>query len=287
MDVGGLSLSSDALTIEILGQTENYPSENLNTLLADLLNAGVPQETAEDFVAVVQEAMGTIDAIETLALRIYNTFNTADFSAMENLVNVDLTSGMATSLDNGTPVNIGEIVHVTGTGYADKIKGNASDNIIHGGGGDDWISGSSGADELFGGGADDFIFFDAEDTAVYGGSGRDVAVALGQTGVTVNMAAQDLEVVIGGDGADVISFKAAGPEVHDQRVTDVLRIEELTSPTCALPVRATPGTRSRSHPGPEMRWHKPDLGSHRCLEIRNHPTSRSVHRGSGPQLLAA
>jgi Ca2+-binding RTX toxin-like protein len=112
---------------------------------------------------------------------------------------------MATSVENGTPVNIGEIVHVTAMGYADKIKGNASDNIIHGGGGDDWISGGTGADALFGGGADDFIFFDAEDTGVNGGAGRDVAVAVGQTGVAVNMAAQDLEVVIGSDGADVIT----------------------------------------------------------------------------------
>jgi hypothetical protein len=203
VDVGGLSLTSDALSIDILGNRRSYSGENLSALLTDLLVAGVPQETAENFVATVDAAMGTIAAIETEALRIYNTINTMDLSTMENLVNIDLASGMATSLENGTPVNIGEIAHVTGTGYDDKIKGNASDNIIHGGGGADWISGGSGADALFGGGADDFIFFDAEDGAnVYGGDGRDVAVALGQAGVTVNMAAQELECVIGGDGAD-------------------------------------------------------------------------------------
>lgn len=206
VNVGGLSLTSDALSIEILGTTRNYTTESLGVLLTDLLDAGVPQETAENFVATVDAAMGAIAAIEIEALRIYNTINAMDLSTMDDLVSVDLTSSMATASANGTPVNIGEIVHVTATGYADKIKGNASDNIIHGGGGDDWISGGTGADALFGGGADDFIFFDAEDTEVNGGSGRDVAVAVGQTGVAVNMAAQELEVVIGSDGADVISL---------------------------------------------------------------------------------
>lgn len=88
---------------------------------------------------------------------------------------------------------------VEGSGHNDVISGNDQSNAIKGG---------YGSDSLFGGGADDFIFFDAEDSHVYGGTGRDVAVALGDTGVTVDMAAQGLECVIGCAGADTFILQA-------------------------------------------------------------------------------
>ncbi len=86
------------------------------------------------------------------------------------------------------------------------VLGNEGMDEIHGDDGENVLFGASGADSLFGGGADDFIFFDfADGSNVYGGSGRDVAVAIGQDGVTVDMAAQGLECVIGCDGADMIT----------------------------------------------------------------------------------
>lgn len=78
----------------------------------------------------------------------------------------------------------------------------------------EYLVGNSGADHLFGGGGDDFIFFDfADGMNVNGGTGRDVAVALGDIGVTVNMAAQDLECVIGCDKDDTIWVTAADQPV--------------------------------------------------------------------------
>ncbi len=74
----------------------------------------------------------------------------------------------------------------------------------------DVLRGNEEANELLGLGGDDFIFFDFADGAnVNGGAGRDVALALGQDGVTVDMAAQGLECVIGCDGADTITVGEA------------------------------------------------------------------------------
>lgn len=90
----------------------------------------------------------------------------------------------------------------------------AGDDSISGTGKDDVIFGGSGTDSLFGGGGDDFIFFDfADGMNVNGGTGRDVAVALGDTGVTVDMAAQGLECVIGCDKDDTIWVTAADQPV--------------------------------------------------------------------------
>ncbi len=92
------------------------------------------------------------------------------------------------------------MIYVAGAGD-DSISGTEKDDVLFGG---------SGIDHLFGGGADDFIFLDADDSDVYGGTGRDVAVALGDTGVTVDMAAQGLECVIGCAGDDL--FRVAGTD---------------------------------------------------------------------------
>jgi hypothetical protein len=214
VDVGGLSLNSYSLQLKILDATRNYSRENLDALLTDLLDAGVPQETAEDFVAVVDEAMASIESIEAKAFEIYDSIDSVDFSAMENLVSVDLTSAMATASETGTPVNIGAIINVIGSTHDDRLAGNAGSNVLEGGEGSDWINGRSGADQLFGGGGDDFIFFDFADGAnVNGGSGRDVAVAVGDQGVTVNMATQGLECVIGCDKADMIYVTEDGQPV--------------------------------------------------------------------------
>ncbi|HHW77825.1 MAG TPA: hypothetical protein GX399_12490, partial [Xanthomonadaceae bacterium] len=90
------------------------------------------------------------------------------------------------------------------------VIGTSQGDIIQGSTGNDRINGHLGADSLFGGGGDDFIFFDfADGMNVNGGTGRDVAVALGDIGVTVDMAAQGLECVIGCDGDDTIVVSGA------------------------------------------------------------------------------
>lgn len=119
------------------------------------------------------------------------------------------TAGATVDLENGT-VRLTGSQDVLSVHDFENIVGTAQNDILTGDDNANGINGHLGADELFGGGADDFIFFDADDTEVYGGAGRDVAVALGTDGVTVNMAAQGLECVIGGDGADVITVGGQG-----------------------------------------------------------------------------
>lgn len=110
---------------------------------------------------------------------------------------LDLPNPLREHTDNG-------LIYVAGAGH-DTVTGTGADDVLFGNG---------GADALFGGGADDFIFFDfADGSNVYGGAGRDVAVALGQDGVTVDMAEQGLECVIGCDGADTILVTEADQPV--------------------------------------------------------------------------
>jgi hypothetical protein len=120
--------------------------------------------------------------------------DTLDASDLGSAFSLDLTTGAFTV--GGASLQLLNFENTIGSSGADTITGSDEANIVLGG---------SGVDQLFGGGADDFIFFDAEDTAVNGGAGRDVAVALGDASVTVDMAAQGLECVIGCDGADTIT----------------------------------------------------------------------------------
>jgi Ca2+-binding RTX toxin-like protein len=115
---------------------------------------------------------------------------------------------------------------LTLAGFEDAVGGAGNDTIT---GSDqaNFLAGGLGADELFGGGADDFIFFDNLDTAVNGGAGRDVGWALTLAdggGVTVDMTAQELEVLIGSLGNDTVTLSggqmAAGGEGNDTFVID-------------------------------------------------------------------
>jgi Ca2+-binding RTX toxin-like protein len=87
-------------------------------------------------------------------------------------------------------------------GGNDSIVAGDGDDVVDGGLGNDFIAGDSGVDSLSGGGGDDFLFFDAADAVVNGGAGRDVGFVTGDAGVTANLAAIDLECVIGGGGSD-------------------------------------------------------------------------------------
>ena len=139
----------------------------------------------------------------------------------------DVVQGVALNLQVGTLV-IGE-VQVEVAGF-ERIEGSSHNDVIIGNDGANILYGADGADSLFGGGADDFIFFDFADGGnVYGGAGRDVAVALGDDGVTVDMAAQGLECVIGCDGDDTITVSnendpvfAAGGGGSDHFILDNL-----------------------------------------------------------------
>lgn len=171
-----------------------------------------------DFAIAVEEIIGTAhddrvsfygsaddfffaDDVDTILQGGGNTAlgDLLDFSAMSGVqggLNIIWNSSGAINFNMGSWAAAG-----VAEGF-EAVIGSTGDDYVVGGDGADPISGHFGADSLFGGDGDDFIFFDAEDTVVNGGAGRDVAVALGNTGVTVNMLEQELEVCIGGGGAD-------------------------------------------------------------------------------------
>ena len=90
--------------------------------------------------------------------------------------------------------------------------GEAGADTLTGGAGDDLLSGGAGADTLRGGDGDDTLFVDADDFAtgaVDGGAGRDIAFVEGDTGVTVDLAAHNLEMLFGSEGDDTLSTSGA------------------------------------------------------------------------------
>lgn len=132
-----------------------------------------------------------------------------DFSALK-----DVPSGLTAIWDASGTINFntGSWAAAGAAEDFEAVIGSSGNDSITGDDQANGINGHLGADVLIGGGGDDFIFFDAADGAnVDGGAGWDVAVALGSDGVTVDMAAQGLECVIGCDGADTITVAGIAP----------------------------------------------------------------------------
>ncbi|TAN58537.1 MAG: calcium-binding protein, partial [Rhodospirillales bacterium] len=112
-------------------------------------------------------------------------------------VSVNLASGLMQGGDAQGDVLTG-IEQVIGSGWADTITGDASDNVLSGEGGDDVINGGDGNDTLFGGEGSDTLFGGEGGDLIYGGTGADVinggnglntVVYLDSTqGVAVNLA---------------------------------------------------------------------------------------------------
>jgi RTX calcium-binding nonapeptide repeat (4 copies) len=210
-------MSGDFLSITLPGNTTptTYPRSSIEVDLAsDLVARGFSVESASDVAQALTVAMDGIASIETgLTQYVADIPYISDLSAKFETPS-EIGSITYLSADAGDVQGTADFDYVNGGGGNDQISGGAGSDWLEGNGGSDQIIGGadsdvliggSGIDQLFGGGADDFIFFDAEDTVVNGGTGRDVAVALGQDGVTVNMAAQGLECIIGCDGADTIT----------------------------------------------------------------------------------
>jgi Ca2+-binding RTX toxin-like protein len=174
-----------------------------------------------------------------------------------------------------------------GTGN-DSILASAGDDTIDGGNGADLIAGGQGADSLFGGGADDFMFFDNLDVAnVNGGEGRDVGWALTLAdglGVTVDMAAQELEVLIGGLGDDAITLSgdlmAAGGDSADTFVIDCSGTGTQVVWGGEGADRITVNTGAPGIMVATVAGLTAEGFSHDLLRPRNHARRRSMGRGS-------
>lgn len=84
--------------------------------------------------------------------------DTLDFSAAAASVSVDLSKRTATGAATGSDT-LTSIENVTGTAFADTLKGDKTANVIAGGAGNDTLRGLGGADVLAGGaGHDTFVW---------------------------------------------------------------------------------------------------------------------------------
>ena len=130
--------------------------------------------------------------------------NTADYSRALVGMTVNLASSSASKDGDGGHDTLRQIQDVTGSDFADTIRGDSKVNVIHGGagndviygGGSDAISGDAGDDELHGAGNDTLRGGVGNDT-LYAGSGTDV--------------------LIGGDGDDTLRG-GSGASVLDGRM---------------------------------------------------------------------
>ena len=97
--------------------------------------------------------------------------------------------------------------NITGGSGADVIVGDLGPNHLHGGPGDDELSGDLGADEFVGG--------DGTDTVSYADHTRSVSVTAGEDSSgdgepdEGDSVAADVEALVGGSGADLLSLEAA------------------------------------------------------------------------------
>ncbi|MGL6210266.1 MAG: calcium-binding protein, partial [Paracoccaceae bacterium] len=145
----------------------------MDTLTAALIANEVPPDLAQSLTNTVADAMDAAAEIESAAFTIYNNLKNADFTGMQSLVNVDLTSGIATASGNGTPVNIGDKINVIATSYDDRITGTGAANTIDAGRGNDFVEGGGGADALIGGAGNDQLFGGAGSDVLSGDAGND------------------------------------------------------------------------------------------------------------------
>ena len=130
--------------------------------------------------------------------------DTARYSNAQAGVTVDI---LDESLNTGEAEGdtLTRIENVTGTGFADEIRGGNVANLLDGGAGDDVLDGRAGNDDLRGGAGADQLFGGTGDDELLGGAGDDE--------LTGGAGDDDMS---GGDGADAAIF--SGP-VEDYDVT--------------------------------------------------------------------
>jgi Ca2+-binding RTX toxin-like protein len=111
--------------------------------------------------------------------------DTADYSDSKSPVTVDLKA--ETAAGNGSDT-LTSVENVSGSNYADTLKGNDGSNTISGFDGPDTIVGRGGNDHLFGAGGADLLRGDAGDDELSGGPGTDtVDYSTAPSKVTVNL----------------------------------------------------------------------------------------------------
>ncbi|MCV9963372.1 hypothetical protein OIU34_15815 [Pararhizobium sp. BT-229] len=127
--------------------------------------------------------------------------DTADYSTSRTGLTVSLLSR---SLNTGDAAgdSYTSIENLTGSGFADSLFGNNSDNILQGGSGNDSLTGNDGADTLSGNTGNDTLIGDGGDDTLNGDGGNDLLV--GGAGA---------DTLSGGLGTDTVSYATAGSGV--------------------------------------------------------------------------
>jgi Ca2+-binding RTX toxin-like protein len=91
--------------------------------------------------------------------------DTADYTASQSAVTVDLTLGTGSGGD-ASGDQLSSIENVTGSAFNDQLTGSNGDNQLSGGAGNDRLTGGLGKDIFSGGdGADNFVFKTVQDSA--------------------------------------------------------------------------------------------------------------------------
>jgi len=93
---------------------------------------------------------------------------------------------------------------LTGGSGDDTLRGDDGNDALMGGDGNDTLVGSQGSDEIFGGAGDDRLFVDASDTIIDGGDGFDLVFVTGEAGVSLDLAASNVEFARGNVGNDLL-----------------------------------------------------------------------------------
>ncbi|WP_435183508.1 Calx-beta domain-containing protein [Cylindrospermopsis raciborskii G7] len=111
-----------------------------------------------------------------------------------------------------------EIFEITGTAYADYIRGYGGDDKLIGGEGNDDIAGGDGNDLIRGGDGNDILKGEGGDDEIEGGHGNDTID--GGTG---------RQVINGGTGDDIVVSAKAGDSIDGGEGSDTLQSLDLTS----------------------------------------------------------
>ena len=111
----------------------------------------------------------------------------ASYRGSNEGVSVDLAEGTAEGGHAQGDV-ITNIENLTGSGFADMLRGDSNANRLEGEGGDDWLWGVDGNNVLAGGYGDDWLLGSRGADQLDGGAGLDVlSYELSDAGVTVNL----------------------------------------------------------------------------------------------------
>ncbi|MDQ1195402.1 cadherin domain-containing protein [Agrobacterium sp. SORGH_AS 787] len=114
--------------------------------------------------------------------------DTADYSASQSAIAVDLAAGVGSAGD-ATGDRLVSIESVIGSAFADTIRGSAGSDTLKGGDGNDTLDGRGGDDVLQGGNGDDILIGGSGADQLDGGAGVDTADYSGSAvGITINLA---------------------------------------------------------------------------------------------------